>query len=214
MKSLLAIGLLLASATPSRAADFSYRLLLGDTAKLDKYFDYESAVDDYMQCFRNPLWTRVRGDEFQLQAKRAETLAMMRAEAAEADLGAPVQLVTDVTFGDYDFTRERFALRPLSDATFYNATAPCPVTVFPQSIRVFFSNPGILDGLPMPAARAKAFLDGRKNAYGTVDRTLQATITFRVTRLKATGELLGEIQGVVLTDLGPQKLGVVYPAGN
>ena len=213
MKSLLAIAFLALSATSSRAADFSYRLLLNDVAKLDKYFDYESAVDDYMQCFRNPLWTRVHGDEFQMQAKRAETTTMMKAEAAETDLAVPVHLVTDVTFGDYDFTRERFALRPLSDASFFTASAPCPISVLPPAIRVFFSNPGILDGLPMPAAKAKAFLEGRKTPYGAVNRTLEATITFKVTRLKATGELVGEIQKVVLTDLGPQKLGVIYPGG-
>ena len=212
MKSLLAIPFLLLSVTSSRAADFSYRLLLNDVAKLDKYFDYESAVDDYMQCFRNPLWTRVRADEFQLQAKRAETITMMKAEAAEADLAAPVQLVTDIAFGDYDFAKERFALRPLSDASFFTAPAPCLISVLPPAIRVFFSNPGILDGLPMPAAKAKAFLEGRKASYGAVSRTLEATITFRVTRLKATGELVGEIQKVVLTDLGPQKLGVLYSA--
>ncbi len=37
----------------------------------------------------------------------------MKSEASSADLGAPVQLVTTVTFGDYDFGKQRFALRPL-----------------------------------------------------------------------------------------------------
>ncbi len=93
-------------------------------------------------------------------------------------------------------------------------TAPCTVTSLPAEIRVFFSNPGILDGLPMPADKAKPFLDGRKTAYGSVDRTLQATITFKVLRMKADGELVGEIQKVVVTDLGAQKLGVLYSVPN
>ena len=205
---------LLTAALPVRAADFSYRLLLADDARLNKYFDYDSSVEDFMKCFRGPLWTRVQNDEFQLQAKRAETLAQMKAEAASADLDAPVQLVTNVQFGDYDFSKQRFALRPLSDATYYNVMAPCSVSALPAEIRVFFSNPGDLDGLPMPADRAKAFLDGRKTPYGSVDRVLQATITFKVVKMRADGELIGEIQKVVLTDLGAQKLGILYSVPN
>ena len=205
---------MVAAVLSARAADFNYRLMLTDDAPLNKYFDYESSVDDFMKCFRGPLWTRVQNDEFQLQAKRAETLEQMRSEVASADLGAPVELVTNVQFGDYDFGKQRFALRPLSDASYYNVTAPCTVMSLPAEIRVFFSNPGILDGLPMSADKAKAFLDGRKTSYGAVDRTLQATITFKVTRMKADGELVGEIQKIVLTDLGAQKLGVIYSVPN
>ena len=208
------VALAMLASAPANAADFNYRLLLTDTAHLNRYFDFDSSVDDFMKCFRGPLWTRVQNDEFQLEAKRAETLAQMKAEAASANLDAPVQLVTNVTFGDYDIGKQRFALRPLSDASYYNATAPCSVSALPGEIRVFFSNPGVLDGLPMPADKAKAFLDGRKTPYGSVDRALQATITFKVTRMKADGELVGEIQKVVLTDLGAQKLGVLYSVPN
>jgi hypothetical protein len=213
MKAILAGLLLLAAAAPTRAADFSYHLMLTDDSKLNRYFDFENSVDDFMQCFRRPLWERVRSDEFELQGKRAETLTIMKTEAASADLGEPVRIVTTVDFGDYDFARQRFALHPFTDATFFTATAPCSVSALPATIRVFFSNPGILDGLPMPAGKAKAFLDGRKSQVGSVDRRLEATVTFRVGRMKADGELVGEILKVVLTDTGPQKLGVVYPAG-
>ena len=214
MKSLIAACLLAAAPLPSLAADFSYRVLLADVAKLDKYFDFDSAVDDYMQCFRRPLWTRVRNDEFELQAKRAETVSLMKAEAAAAALDEPLVIVADVQFGEYDFARERFAMRPFSEGSYFPVEAGCSPQVLPQNIRLFFSNPGMLDGLPMPAAKAKAFLDGRKTSYGSVGRTLEATITVKVTRLKATAELLGEIQKVVLTDLGPQKLGVLHSQGN
>ena len=211
MKIALAGFLLLAAAVPTHAADFSYHLMLTDDSKLNRYFDFESSVDDFMQCLRRPLWERIRSDEFELQGKRAETLAMMKTEAASADLDEPVRIVTNVDFGDYDFGKQRFALHPFTDATFFTATAPCSVSALPATIRLFFSNPGILDGLPMSTAKAKAFLDGRRSQAGSVDRRLEATVTFKVTRMKADGELVGEILKVVLTDTGPQKLGAIYP---
>ncbi len=60
MRIMLAAIAMLSAALPASAADFNYRLMLTDEAHLNKYFDYESSVDDFMKCFRGPLWTRVQ----------------------------------------------------------------------------------------------------------------------------------------------------------
>ena len=195
--SLVALAVSVAIAAPASAYDMTYQNLLIATMKLNPNFDYDNIVDSYMQDFRPTVWQQSHDDEFQRRGKEAETLVMMKKSAASFDLGDPIVVHTSIEFGKYDFKTHQFALNPFSASTFFPVDHCC--NSLPSQIRLFFSNPGLVDGLPMSEEAAQAFLDQHKQ-FGNVNRTLQAEISVRLTSVRADNEVVGEVIKVVLRD--------------
>ena len=196
-RPLLALGAVVVTALPARAYDMTYQNLLIATMKLNPNFDYDNIVDSYMQDFRPSVWERSHDDEFQRRGKEAETLDMMKKSAASFDLNDPIVLHTSIQFGEYDFKTHQFALDPFSASSFFPVGHCC--NSLPGQIRLFFSNPELIDGLPMNEDAAQAFLDQHKR-FGNVDRSLEVEISVRLTSVKGDSEVIGEITKVVLRD--------------
>lgn len=202
-----ALAACLAPAMQAQAYDMTYQNLLIATMKLDAGFDYENYVDAYMQAFRPSVWQRVHDDEFERHGKQAETLEMMKREAASFDLKDPVVIHTTIEFGEYDFKTHRFALDPFSASSFFPVNYCC--NGLPGQIRLYFSNPDVLDGLPMSEDAAQRFLDLHKQ-YGNVNRSIEAEISVRLRSAKADNELVGDITRIVLHD--PMNKGAIIEA--
>lgn len=196
-RPLLALAISVVGALPARAYDMTYQNMLVATMKLDPNFDYDNIVDSYMQDYRPAVWQQSHDDEFQRRGKEAETLAMMKRAAAAFDLGDPIVIHTSIQFGEYDFKAHQFALDPFSASSFFPVNHCC--NSLPGQIRLYFSNPDLIGGLPMGEAAAQAFVDQHKQ-YGNVSRTLEAEISVRLKSVKTTDEVIGEITRVVLRD--------------
>ena len=194
---LLALAMSVAGTLPARAYDMTYQNMLIATMKLDPNFDYDNIVDSYMQDFRPTVWQRSHDDEFQRRGKEAETLDMMKKAAASFDLSEPIVIHTSIQFGEYDFKVHQFALDPFSASSFFPVNHCC--NSLPGQIKLYFSNPTLIDGLPMGEAAAQAFVDQHKQ-YGNVNRTLEAEISVRLKSVKASDEVIGEITKVILRD--------------
>lgn len=194
----LALAFLAAlSARQAAAAPFEYPDALGSYLRFSPDFDFEAAADDYLRCERPAVWRAVSADEFKLTAARADAIKAMRAAAARAEADGTFILVSSANFGDYDPKGQRFSFRPLSVATFYSvvAPAPCGTGFLPPKIDLFFDNPEFVDGLPMEPDAAKAFLERRKS-----DRSVQVTLTVKVTGTRGDGQLDGKIVKAEVVD--------------
>ncbi len=194
----LAAGLLCMSSMPAWCYDLTYQNMLVAAMKLDPAFDYDNTVDGYMQAFRPAVWQKYHDDEFQRHDKEAETLQLMKAAAANFNINDPIVIHTSLQFGEYDFKSHQFALNPFSDGSFFPVNYCCAQGL-PNQIKLFFSNPDIINGLAMDEQTAKNFLDQHKQ-YGSVNRQLNAEISVKLASAKTDFELVGEVIRVVLHD--------------
>jgi hypothetical protein len=180
-------------ACPAQAAEFTYQNVLLAYIKLSHDFPIDYMADDLMQVFRPEIWQRVHNDEFALQKRRAETLAMIRNNLALLSPGEEFTLQTAIQFGAYDFNAHKFDLHPFTEATYFPVEFCC--TDLPSRIRVGFANPGLLDGLPLPEASARALLSKHAN-----NRELQALVRFRMQSAAADYHVTAVIDQVDVLD--------------
>jgi hypothetical protein len=184
------------AARVASATEFTYQNVLLAYLKLSKDFDYQDSVDDWMKAFRPQVWNQAHDDEFLLDAKRKETLQMMKDSVARFNLAEPFVINTTVQFGDYEFDKQQFDLEPFSDATSFHVDHCCDS--LPQQLQVSFANPTILNGLPMPKDQARMFLNGR-NA-GFVDRNVSLIIEFKITQVSGDNQMSAEIEQIQVRD--------------
>ncbi len=186
---------------------FTWENLFLARVKLDKNYDFEAHVDDYLKTFRADVWKQYHDDEFQLHKKRAEALRIFKQRVQAFDLDQEFVIPrSTVHMEKYDFAHAAF---PIKEATDHNYWYDNRYTdsEFPGQISVYFKNPELMRYLPMPAEEAERFLVARKNDSGDVDRELLASIRFRVYKRKNEegDELLAEISGVKYFSSGEKK---------
>ena len=184
--------------SPALAYDLTYQNMLTASMRLNPAFDYDNTVDAYMQAFCPAVWQKYHDDEFERHTKEAETLDIMKKASSSFNLNDPIVIHTGLQFGEYDFKQHAFAMHPFSDSVFFPVNYCC-VQGLPNQIKLFFSNPDLLDGLPMDDQTAKAFLDRHKQ-YGNVNRQLNAEISVVLTSAKTDYELIGKITKIVVSD--------------
>lgn len=160
------------------------RLLFADM-HLQPSFDFNEHVDAYMRIFRPELWKRYRNDEFELAAKRRESISMMKQSASTF---APENLFlaqTSFKFGSYDFNRGLFPLDSISESSFFSYEKLYSHSL-PNEYKIRFTNPSMVGDLAMGEADAKAFLQKRKYKSGLVDRKVYAKLFFSNVKLEGT----------------------------
>ena len=174
--------------------EFEWENLLYALVKLDKRFDFEAHVDDYLKAFRSAVWKQYRNDEFRLAEKRAEALLAFREVVDEFDLNQEFLVNAILTMEKYDFERSAFPIEE-GTGTHYWYEDRYVDGEFPDKIRVFFKNPELIGCIPLPPDAAERFLATRKNSRGDVDRRIHARLYIRIISLKdKDGELWSEIR--------------------
>lgn len=184
------------------AHEFSYPNLIHARIAVDPAFDREGTVDCYMEIFRPDVWQRYRNDEFELPARRKETLDMMGKSLKAFDAKETFTIRVKEEFQEYDTKRNAFAFRPISDTAFFTSKSGASCQSLPRELRVRFSNPAFMDGIPMSMEEGRAFLNSRKSSYGEVNRTVNVEFDIRAQKYDAP-YLITEIVGArVLDDKG------------
>lgn len=193
------------------AYEFSWDNLMLSDAKLNSDYDYEAYVDAYMMRYRRPIWKKYKNDEFELEGKRQETIEMMKKRFAAFDLNQDFVINTGFKFGKYDFKKESFPLDGISaNSYFYESKGWYGENVFPSRYSVHFTNPEIMDVLPMKKDDAKAFIQGKKNEYGRVDRRLPARIKFKILKKRGQSEFDAKITEITVYDKNKSAVLVVF----
>ncbi|MCA9129181.1 MAG: DUF4852 domain-containing protein [Planctomycetales bacterium] len=174
------------------AHDFTWDNLAMACIKLDKNYDVDANVEWYMENYRTDTWKLARNDEFLLHEKKAETKKLFQNRIDEFDLSQTFELRANIDIGDYDFTNEEFPATTSGPDSYWYKNSSKYSDSIPYTLKLFFKNHEFVDAVPMQPAAAKAFVQTRKQKNGYVDRTVSATIEFRIVKLRGKGELLAE----------------------
>ncbi|GEM_PF-1721105 len=191
------IGLALTVAMFARAKvqahEFSWDNLASAEIKLAGSFDFENHVDWYMKKYRPSVWKSCKDDEFTLDDRRQETLAMFRAKVDQFDETQVFYLRAQMTLGDYDFQKNCFPIQNMGPTNYwYEYTYDSGD--MPAKIRVYIKNYADFKTLPMHKEQARSFVSSRKDRRGNVDRKVYAMIELKIVERRVRGELNAEIQ--------------------
>lgn len=200
MKMALAAALMVSPmlSAVAMSAEFSYDEVLPVYLKLDKSLIVDDLVVSYMEKYRPEVWRKYKDDEFEFKEKKAETLRFMKERIAAANPDVPFTILTNFSFGEYKFETEKFEFSPFSEGLYFSVSYCC--NELPRKIDVFFLNPDIVDGIPMPKDAARQFLASRKSQYGDIDRNVTAKFNIIIKEYKGRGKLAAEIQSIELID--------------
>lgn len=184
------------------AHEFSYPNLIHARIAVDPAFDREGVVDCYMEIFRPDVWQRYRSDEFELPARRKETLDMMDKSLKAFNVKETFLIRVNDEFQEYDTKRNAFAFRPLSDTAFFTSKSGASCQSLPRELRVRFSNASLIDGIPMAMEEGRAFLNARKSSYGSVNRQVGLEVNVRAVKYDAPYLITEIVEARVLDDKG------------
>ena len=87
-------------------------------------------------------------DEFQLQAKRDETIRIMKQRVSAFPLDEDVTIYANLQLGKYDFAEEAFPIVNMNESAYFHVHRWSTGT-FPSQFKVSFSNYQLISALRM-----------------------------------------------------------------
>ncbi len=180
------------------ANEFNYHDMLITYVLISKDDACTKLVTDWMKEFRPEIWNQFQHDEFALKAKEGETTKIIAKDLQSYKINDPVTIHTEVQFGEFDFDKHAFELHPFTESHYFSVNRSY-FNGLPQTLKISFSNPDILDGLPMADDKAQAFLNSRKSG-GFVDRRLTAAIKIKPEAASGDYQMTFSIQEVKIMD--------------
>ena len=191
----VAITVLLVVGSSVQAESFNYENMMKARMKLDPVFDFEGTADSYMRVFRPVIFKKYNDDEFQLRAKRRETIELMRNSAERFRLETAFVMRATLTLGEYDFDAQQFPVVESDGSYHWSTRIPRYANDLPERFKIFFYNPELIHAVSMSEAAAREFIRTRKNRYGDVQRNIQTELRFTILEMKnLTDEFYVELQ--------------------
>ena len=139
----------------------------------------------YAQGFEKEIYNKYHNDEFEWFDQFQIIKEKCDKKIEEADLTATYTVVTTVEFGDYDFTNGGFPIS-IEEGTFF----PLGITssyyncdyysIFNNKIALSLDKFHEYNFLVFEKDAARTFLQGRKDRYGNIDRTITLQITYKI----------------------------------
>ena len=180
--------------TEQPAHEFTWHNLLLARDKVDDNFTLADHVDGYMKSVRSDVWEKSRNDEFQLQKRRLETLAIASKRVEDFDIDQDFMLKTSLTFSSYDFKKALFPIKEATDSHYWYEYQGRYTDDLPNQLEVYLNDPKMISGIPMDATAAERFIAARKDSYGSVNRRVYANIRLRITGIRGSGGLMAEVR--------------------
>jgi hypothetical protein len=174
--------------------EFTWHNLLLARDKIDDNFSLEDHVDGYMQSARSGVWKQCRYDEFQLEKKRIETLAILKKRLADFDIERDFMLKTHLTFQAYDFKGSTFSINEATEDHYWYGNHYNSSSSLPSRLVVYLKDPKMIGGIPMEPEAAERFVASRKSHYGSIDRKVYANIRLRITGVRSSGGMESEVR--------------------
>lgn len=142
----------------------------------------------YLNLVQYTKWDKVRNDEFEIQdaITGAYPIFKNNIEKNQELIGQSSEILLNVTFQDYDFSKESFQIANLADKNSYIKFYGDRLS---RGIKLSFDNvkdEGIF--LTMNKDLAKQFVQKRKNSYGDINRKLIAKYYFKIRSISTPNE--------------------------
>ena len=175
----------------------SASMMFGQTLTLDAdsgFFIYmkgsqtKVSEDDYLsyaKVFETAVYDKYHNDEFEWYDQYQILKQNYDKRISEADFTSTYTVVTNVDFGDYDFTNGGFPVS-IGEGTFFPLGRPgnyyeSPYgSIFRKTIALSLDNFHEYNFFAFSKDDAKTFLQGRKDRYGDIDRTVTLQITYKI----------------------------------
>lgn len=144
--------------------------------------------DDYLsyaKVFETAVYDKYHNDEFEWYDQFQILKQNYDKRISEADFTSTYTVVTNVDFGDYDFTNVGFPVS-IGEGTFFPLGRPgnyyeSPYdSIFRKTIALSLDNFHEYNFFAFSKDDAKTFLQGRKDRYGDIDRTVTLQITYKI----------------------------------
>lgn len=188
-KKVVTLAAMVFFTVPLFAKDFTAENMFLSFAKLKTDYDYEKYGEGLTIGFRRDVWNKYRNDEFEINDKIAETIAMVKKRVSEFSLDGEYTIHTTFRFEDYDFTNEMFPLDSLTKESYYHPDGSAFSGRLIEwhgtettNFYVFFENTDVIGNLDMPKDIAKQFLQSRKRG-SNVYRKVPAQLKFKIVKL-------------------------------
>jgi hypothetical protein len=182
------LAFLLLFHTNTVAEEFSYENMTRARMKLDPAFDFEAYAESYMRCFRPVVYKTYRNDEFQFRDKKLETIQLMKKAAEQFSPDTRMSLLTDLTLGEYDFDNSAFPIVESTGRHFWYTPSPGSEGDLPRRYEIYFDNRELIATMPLPEDKARELIARRRSRSGSVNRSVEATIIFTVTKMKNSSD--------------------------
>jgi hypothetical protein len=164
----------------AHAVEATHQNVFHGWVKSDPKFPFEKYVDAYMRAYRGDVWTQFSKNQFELPAKRAETIELMKAGAAKITAADPLVWEKSIEFGEYDFKKEAFAFAPFKD-TYIPLDCRCSLPDF----ALYPENAGLVDGIKLSQEKAKEFLATHIDKYQRPIDSVFVETSFQVVKYAA-----------------------------
>lgn len=142
---------------------------------------------DYAKSFEHDTYSKYKNDEFEWDEQFSNIKQSLKNKISEADLDSVYTMLTDVNFGDFDFTNEGFPVSIKKDTffpfkNFDNWGSIKFGSILEKRIALKLDSFEKYNFFAMPKADAKTFLQGRKYGDGIVDREITLLISYRIAK--------------------------------
>lgn len=144
--------------------------------------------DDYLtyaKGFENAVYDKYHNDEFEWHDQFQILKQNCDKKIVDADLTSTYTVVTSVDFGDYDFTNSGFPVT-IGEGTFFPLGRTSSWyysrgdSIFGKSVALNLDKFHEYNFIAFSKDEAKTFLQGRKNRYGEIDRSVTLQITYKI----------------------------------
>ena len=139
----------------------------------------------YAISFETETYNKYKNDEFEWYDQFQKIKQNCDNAIANADFSSTYSIVTGLEFGDYDFEKGGFPVS-IPEGTFFPlgkcsySSSVNYYSVFRKEIALSIDSFSDYNFLPMEKDVAKAFLQGRKDRYGNVDRNITVQIKYKI----------------------------------
>lgn len=145
---------------------------------------------NYAKVFKQGTYRQYHNDEFEWEEKYSAIKQELDTMISKADFDAVYSVVSNIELGDYDFTNEGYSVSfdPNSFFPIFKdeyagyAQYASSGSVFGKIIAIIIDSLETYSILPMPKEEAKAFLQGRKDKNGKVNRSVTMQINYKIVR--------------------------------
>ncbi|MFZ7294645.1 DUF4852 domain-containing protein [Avibacterium avium] len=181
---------------------FNYDNILIESLRLNNITDFKPLAEEWLLYSDKQTYHKYKNDEFEFQDKVEEAGKKLKTLVEKAPPSPEFTILVDTQFGEYDFEKNQFTYQPLMNGHLYidGGLITHYTKTLPRRINLYVSNPEVIDGIQMPKAEAKKFIQHRKDQFGNINRNVVLSVNIQFNSADGLDNLTGTVLSYTLKD--------------
>lgn len=140
----------------------------------------KSFSNEYLYRLRNPTYTKVQNDEFDLNNALSSAQKEIEKSLLNFSNETTYYIETELNIGNYDFSTSTFPIEKWN-----RDFRLLKLTLNPNTPELFsiFGNLDAIKNIPVNPHLANSFIKRRKDSYGNINRTMYAKVYFNFVKI-------------------------------